>query len=290
MRVRMMSSPLSKWRQHDLNLTWNIILSGVFTAGEGNEAIKYFNRMQSACCVHSVKSITSLLSACSALSALNLGKEINGHVIRTGIDDDELISTALVDMYMKCGYPSWARQVFDQYDIKPDDPAFLHAVTSGYRRNGDSESAFKIFQMMLEEKVQLCPATFITVLCVGTWGWHFFKSMTNQYGVEPNLEHLGCMVDLLGRSGRLDEAGKLIGEMSKEVIGEISKPSASAFSSLLGVCKLHSDPEPEPENPAPLVISSNIDAGEGRWKDLERIRKLMNDRGFRKFHGHNMLG
>ncbi|KAK6922055.1 E motif [Dillenia turbinata] len=279
--------------------TWNSMISGFSQLGKGDEAIKYFNRMMSAGVVPSVKSITSLLSSCSALSALSLGKEIHGHIIRNGIGDDEFISTALVDMYMKCGYPSWARQVFDRYDIKPDDPAFWNAVISGYGRNGDTESAFKIFEMMQQEKVQPCSATFVTVLSLCSHmglvdkGWHLFRSMTCQYGVQPNLEHLGCMVDLLGRSGRLDEA--------RELIGEIPKPSASAFSSLLGACKFHAEPELgeematrlsklEPENPAPLVILSNIYAGEGRWKDVERIRKLMNDRGFNKHPGNSMLG
>lgn len=279
--------------------TWNSMISGFSQLGKGVEAIKYFKRMLSAGIVPSLKSITSLLPACSDLSALHCGKEIHGHAIRTDISSDEFIATALIDMYMKCGYHDLARRIFDQFDRKPDDPAFWNAMISGFGRNGENESAFEIFDRMQEEKVQPNAATFISVLsvCGHTGqvdkGWQVFRMMSKDYGLKPKPEHIGCMVDLLGRSGRLGEA--------RELIQELSQPSASVFASLLGACKYHLDSEVgeemamklaelEPENPTPLVILSNIYAEFGRWGDVERIRGIMNNKGIRKLPGSSLIG
>ncbi|KAG2702278.1 hypothetical protein I3760_06G082400 [Carya illinoinensis] len=279
--------------------TWNSLISGFSQLGKGIEAINCFKRMISAGVVPSLKSITSLLPSCSDLSALQCGKEIHGHSIRTNISTDEFIATALIDIYMKCGHYLLAQRIFDQFDRKPDDPAFWNAMISGYGINGQDESAFRIFDQMVEEKVQPSTATFTSVLSVcGHTGqvekaWELLRKMNIDYGLEPKPEHIGCMVDLLGRSGRLDEA--------QELIQELPQPSASVFASLLGACKCHLDSkvgeemainlsELEPENPSPFVILSNIYATCGRWRDVERIRGIMSDKGLRKHPGFSLIG
>ncbi|KAJ9709226.1 hypothetical protein PVL29_000938 [Vitis rotundifolia] len=281
------------------SVTWNTMISGFSQLGQGVEAFKFFHKMQSAGVIASLKSITSLLRACSALSALQSGKEIHGHTIRTNIDTDEFISTALIDMYMKCGHSYLARRVFCQFQIKPDDPAFWNAMISGYGRNGEYQSAFEIFNQMQEEKVQPNSATLVSILSVCSHsgevdrGWHLFKMMNRDYGLNPTSEHFGCMVDLLGRSGRLKEA--------QELIHEMPEASVSVFASLLGACRHHSDSalgeemakklsELEPQDPTPFVILSNIYAVQGRWGDVERVREMMNDRGLKKLPGCSSIG
>ncbi|MCH80542.1 pentatricopeptide repeat-containing protein, partial [Trifolium medium] len=45
----------------------------------------------------------------------------------------------------------------------------------------------------------------------------------------------------------------------------------------------------EPENPAPLVVLSNIYAGLGRWREVERIRGLITDKGLDKLSAVSMI-
>ncbi|XP_031276797.1 pentatricopeptide repeat-containing protein At2g02750-like [Pistacia vera] len=274
--------------------TWNSIISGFAQLGKGFEAFTYFKKMQLAGEVPSSKCVTSLLSACADMAALKCGKEIHGHFIRTDIGDDDFLCTALIFMYMKCGFPSAARRVFDQIKIKPDDPAFWNAMVSGYGRNGEFESAVEIFDLMQEEKVKPNSATFVSILsaCSHTGqvekGLQVFRMMSDDYGINPNPEHVGCLIDLLGRSGRLDEA--------EELIQELSEPSASIFYSLLGACWSHMNSklgeetvmklsELEPENPTPFVVLSNIYAVLQRWENVERTRQMVNDRALRKLPG-----
>lgn len=279
--------------------TWNSMINGFTRLGKEGEALMFFRKMQSAGVRASLKSITSLLPACSALFALRCGKEIHGHAIRTGICKDEFIGTALIDMYMKCGLSPLAQRTFDLFDTNTNDPAIWNAMISGYGKNGQFESGFEIFNQMVEEKVKPNLVTFNCILsmCSHTGkverGWEVFRMMSRDYGLIPASDHINRIVDLLGRSGWLDEA--------REVLHEIPVPSASVIASLLNASICHSDfklgeemaimlSELEPENPAPIVVLSNIYAGQGRWKDAERVRKTIDDRRLKKFPGLSLIG
>ncbi|KAI5437573.1 hypothetical protein KIW84_023622, partial [Lathyrus oleraceus] len=277
--------------------TWNSLICGFAQKGVCVEAFKYFRKMQCVGVAPCLKIVTSLLSACADSSVLRSGKEIHGYALRICVDTDEFFATALIDMYMKCGCASLARCVFDQFDAKPDDPAFWNALIGGYGRNGDYESALEIFDEMLDEMVQPNSVTFVSVLSACSHsgqverGLHIFR-MIREYGLDPTPEHFGCVVDLLGRSGRLGEA--------RELVQELAEPPTSVFDSLLGACRSYLDSnlgeemakkllDMEPENPAPLVVLSNIYAALGRWRDVERIRGLILDKGLDKLTGVSMI-
>ncbi|KAL2484589.1 Pentatricopeptide repeat-containing protein [Abeliophyllum distichum] len=281
------------------SVTWNSMISGFSQSGMADEAIIFFRKMVSSGVTPSMKCITSLLPACSALSALTYGKEIHAYVVRNETNSNEFVATAVIDMYMKCGQPLRAHHFFNQFIIKPNDPAFWNAMISGYGRNGESEAAFEIFNQMIKNKVEPNFVTFNCILsmCSHTGqidgGWKMFRLMTEEYGLNPTAEQINIMIDLLGRSGRLDEAC--------ELLQGISKRSASVFASLLAACKYHSDSklgeemakklsELEPENAIPFVILSNIYAGQEKWKDVEKIRTIMENKGLKKLPGFSLTG
>jgi pentatricopeptide repeat protein len=120
-------------------------------------------------------------------------------------------------------------------------------------------------------------------------GWQYFDCMDLDYSIMPRVEHYACMVDLLGRAGRLHEAEDFIKNMPLE-------PSASVWGALLGACKIHCNIqlgehvaecllELEPENVGCYVLMSNIYAMAGRWEGVEKVRKMMKDRGLKKIPG-----
>lgn len=278
--------------------TWNSMISGFSQLGKDFEAYLFFNKMVAAGIVPNLKCITSLLPVCAAMLALRCGKEIHAYCIRTDISRDEFIATALIDMYMKCGKPIWARKVFDRFEKTSNDPAIWNAMISGYGRNGEYETAFELFNYMLVKNVRPNTATFNCILSVCGHsgqvdkGREIFKSMNLVYGLKPTTEHFSCMVDLLGRSGHLDEA--------RELLQEIPEPSGPVFSSLLGASMSYSDSKLgeemairliklEPDNPAPYVILSNMYAGQGRWKDAESVREMINKRELRKLPAISLI-
>nr|GMD25814.1 pentatricopeptide repeat-containing protein At2g02750 [Ipomoea batatas] len=163
--------------------TWNTMIIGFSQLGKAAEAVMFFRKMVSAGVKPSEKLMTSLLTACSALCMLGSGKQIHGYSIRTGCSTDAFLTTAVIDVYMKCGQVSLACKVFDEFEHKCDDPALWNVMISGYGTNNQSEAAFETFNRMLQE-----------------------ENDDNGFRLDPNFQQLNILIDLLARSGQLDEA------------------------------------------------------------------------------------
>ncbi|XP_071707361.1 pentatricopeptide repeat-containing protein At2g02750 [Rutidosis leptorrhynchoides] len=279
------------------SVTWNTMINGFSNLGKNHEAFLFFRKMQSTGELSSLNTLTSLLSACASISSLLSGKEIHGYVIRKSIDKDEFLATALINMYMKCGRSSWAFLVFDQFDIKPRDPVIWNAMISGYGKNGESEAAFDMFEWMQKENVKPNSSTFNCVLslCSHTGkvdkGLEIFNLM-KRYKMVPSAEHYACLIDMLGRCGWLDEA--------RGLLMKIPEVSGSVLDSLIGACKFHSNvkigeevakllSDLDPESSIPFVVLSSIYAGEGRWKDVERLRNEMDRKKVKKLSGFSSV-
>ncbi|KAJ0702162.1 putative tetratricopeptide-like helical domain superfamily [Helianthus annuus] len=85
--------------------------------------------------------------------------------------------------------------------------------------HGHARTSLETFSDLLTRGIPLNSITFIGVLsaCCHAGlveeGERHFRSMKNVYNIEPNIKHYGCMVDLLGRAGRLKEAEEMINIM-----------------------------------------------------------------------------
>lgn len=117
--------------------------------------------------------------------------------------------------------------------------------------------------------------------------------MKSDYKISPKLEHYGCMVDLLGRAGKLQEAYDLIHSMPM-------KPDSVIWGALLGACSFHGNVEfaeeaaesliqLEPWNPGNFVILSNIYASVGRWHGVAKLRKMMKGENITKAAGYSII-
>ena len=106
-----------------------------------------------------------------------------------------------------------------------------------------------------------------------------FDCMTKTFRLAPDLGHYTCMVDVLGRSGNLEEALQVIIDMNV-------KPDGRIWGALLTSCRMHSNSklasfaaqklvELEPDNVGYHVVFSNVHAGSGRWAKVEDIRSSM---------------
>lgn len=277
--------------------TWNTMISGFSKHGKYERAIQFFTEMLLEGNAPSLKSLTSLLDACSMISSLQLGKQIHARVTRVDINDDEFFTTALIDMYMKCGQSTWARRIFDHLEIKPRDPAFWNAMIAGYGKNGEEVSAFEIFDQMQKETVEPNSGTFANLLSVCSHsgqvdkGLQVFEMMTTEYGLTPTPQHFSCIIYLLGRSGHLQKV--------QELVHKLPETSSSVYSSLLGAAGHHLDPklgedmakelsELDPQNPTTFVVLSNIYAAMGKWDDVERIRNMIDVQRLEKNPGYSL--
>ncbi|XP_059076414.1 pentatricopeptide repeat-containing protein At4g37170-like [Cryptomeria japonica] len=285
-------------KMHDRDVvSWTVMIGRLVQSGRGEKALNLFSQMQMAGMKPNQFTFASLLSACAMQSALELGKQAHGHIIRSELDESSFVESALVDMYAKCGNVERAWKVFKK--MPNADLVSWSAMIAGYAQHGLAKEALDLFEKMLSSGTKPDHVVFIGVLCACTHaglvdqGRHYFESMRHDYGIEPVADHYVCMIDLLGRAGRLDEAEDLLNKMPFE-------PDVFLWSALLSACKTQGNIELgeraaenlfklEPENPATYITLSHIYATAGRWDDATKVRKMMEDRGVKKKPGRSWI-
>lgn len=275
------------------SVTWNTMISAYVQSGEFGTAISMFQQMQSENVKPTEVTMVSLLSACAHLGALDMGEWIHGYVRTKRLKIDVVLGNALIDMYCKCGNLEAALDVF--HGLPKKNIFCWNSVIVGLGMNGRGEDAIAAFIAMQKEGIKPDEVTFIGILsgCSHSGllpaGQRYLSEMLGVYGVEPGVEHYGCMVDLLGRAGRLKEALELIGIMPM-------KPNSVVLGSLLRACHIHKDTELgeqvtqqllelDPCDGGNYVFLSNLYASLNRWDDVKLCRKLMIKRGVHKAPG-----
>jgi len=274
-----------KMPEHNI-VSWTAMIAGYVQNGYFEEGLKLFQEMRVNGMKPTSDTFNSILPACASMVALEHGKEIHEDIMRSGFLFDVFVGNALVDMYAKCGSIGDAYKVFEKMPAR--NVVSWTAMLVGYAIHGYGKEALQMFEQMLLSAIHPNHVTFLAVLyaCCHAGlvdhGWRYFNCMTEYYHITPSMKHYCCMVDLLGRAGRLDEARDFINKIP-------IKPGVDVWISLLGACRIHNNIEVgeqaaerifelNPTIPAPYVLLSNMYTAVGRWKDIEKIRKLMKDR------------
>jgi pentatricopeptide repeat protein len=174
-----------------------------------------------------------------------------------------------------------------------------NALINGFALHGHGREALECFDRMVASGLPPNEVTFIIVLgaCCHTGlvqeGLLLFESMRNEYNLSPWEEHYGCMVDLLGRAGLIQEAYGLIKVMPM-------KPAVFTWGALLSACQDHGRVdisqqilrhvhELESSGSGVYVLLSNVYAVNGRWTDVKRVRGLLSEKGLRKEPGSSAI-
>jgi pentatricopeptide repeat protein len=134
-------------------VAWSAMISGYSRVGMVNEALGLFREMQAAGVEPDEVTMVGVISACAKAGALDLGKWVHAYIDRKGITVDLELSTALIDMYAKCGLIERAREVFDAM-VEKDTKAWS-AMIVGFAIHGLVEDALGLFSRMLELKVRM---------------------------------------------------------------------------------------------------------------------------------------
>ncbi|XP_074283864.1 pentatricopeptide repeat-containing protein At3g63370, chloroplastic [Silene latifolia] len=271
-------------------VSWTTMISLYVDIGHGNEALNLFRLMKESGVEPDGVALVSILSAIASLSALKKGKEVHGFFIKQGIPLEGSIASSLVDMYARCGNPENSFKVFNLVENK--DAVLWTCMIHSSGMHGRGQEAIELFNKMEMENTRPDHITFLALLYACSHsgmtneGERYLELLQSKYKLEPWPEHYACVVDLLGRSNRLEEAYQFVKSMPIE-------PNAIVWCSLLGACHVHSNKklgdiaarkllESEPENPGNYVLVSNTFAATGRWDDVELVRERMRERGLKK--------
>ncbi|XP_072951591.1 pentatricopeptide repeat-containing protein At4g21065 [Typha angustifolia] len=281
-------------------VTWNSIINGFAVNGRPNEALTLFREMDSD--EGSVEpdgfTMVSLLCACAELGALALGRRVHVYLAKVGLYGNSHVGNALIDLYAKCGGIDEAYKVFDEMGTRKTVVSWTSLIV-GLAVNGFGKEALELFANMEEERLVPTEITLVGVLYACSHcglvddGFRYFDRMREEYGIVPKIEHYGCMIDLLGRAGRVDEAHNYIMNMPLE-------PNAVVWRTLLGACAMHKKLEHgevawarlvelDPGHSGDYVLLSNLYAAVGRWGDVHKLRRSMLKGGVRKMPGHSLV-
>ncbi|XP_020207768.1 pentatricopeptide repeat-containing protein At2g22410, mitochondrial [Cajanus cajan] len=270
------------------------MISGYCHAGCFQEALELFEQLEGLGMEPDEVAVVAALSACAGLGALELGRRIHhkygGESWQCG--HHRGFTCAVVDMYAKCGNIDTALDVFYKTSDDMKTTFLYNSIMSGLAHHGRGEHAMALFEEM--RLLGLVPdgVTFVSLLCACGHsglvddGKRLFESMLSVYDVSPQMEHYGCIVDLLGRAGRLNEAYCLIQNMP-------FKANAVIWRALLSACKVHGDVElarlasqqlleMEHDHGARCVMLSNMLTLMDKHDEAECVRRAIDDVGIQK--------
>ncbi|KAL5702896.1 Pentatricopeptide repeat-containing protein [Ranunculus cassubicifolius] len=277
-------------------VTWTAMIGRYFEEGRRKEGFELFSKMLISGIRPNDYTFAGVLNACSDQTSEDLGKQVHGYMARTG-SNPFFAASALVHMYSKCGNMKIAERVFE--GMSQPDLVSWTSLISGYAQNGQPEKALSYFELLLKSGTKPDHVTFVGVLsaCAHAGlvdkGLEYFYSIIEKHGLKHTANHYACLVDLLSRSGRTEEAEKIIDSMPM-------KPCKFLWASVLGGCRIHGNLKLaeraanalfkiEPENPATYVTMANIYASAAMWDEVATIRKTMDERGVVKKPGSSWI-
>ncbi|XP_021654644.1 pentatricopeptide repeat-containing protein At5g15300 isoform X3 [Hevea brasiliensis] len=280
-------------------VTWNVMIAGYVLCGENRQALEMFEEMRGVGEQPDEVTMLSLLSACTDLGDLDVGMKVHRSILEMSLGDlSVLLGNALIYMYAKCGSIERALEVFR--GMREKDVSTWNSVIVGLAFHGHAEESINLFAEMRRLKnISPNEITFVGVLVACSHagkvegGRQYFNLMKDVYGIEPNVRHYGCMVDLLGRAGLLNDAFEFIENMNIE-------PNAVIWRTLLGACRIHGNVElgrlaneklleMRRDESGDYVLLSNIYASVGEWDGVQKVRNLMDDSGVRKEPGCSII-
>ncbi|XP_064944558.1 pentatricopeptide repeat-containing protein At4g35130, chloroplastic-like [Musa acuminata AAA Group] len=275
-------------------VTWNAVILGFGRAGLTRVALEYFSAMLSRGIRSNCTTIATVLPLCD----MKLGKEVHAHVIRqSDAYASSTVQNTLIDMYSRAGCVDRANQVFAKIEV--DDVVTWNTMIGAYGAHGLGTQALQLAHRMVRRglKPDAVTLTSTLVACarcglVGE-GLEFLETVVRDLGLVPSKEQYACVVDLLARAGRFEEAAGLAGTMP-------TRAGAEAWGSLLSACRTHQNVEVgrlafeqllrlEPGNPGNYVTMSNIYVRAARWEDAKKVRLMMQRKELSKPSGHSWI-
>ncbi|ESQ32279.1 hypothetical protein EUTSA_v10005537mg [Eutrema salsugineum] len=274
--------------------SWNVMISGYVSVGNWFKAIEVFDQIVSVGVKPDVVTLTSVLPACSQLAALEKGKRIHLIIKESRLQTDELLMNALLDMYSKCGDVKEASRIFKSIRVK--DVVSWTVMISAYGSHGQPREALYHFDEMQKFGVKPDEVTFLAMLSAcGHAGFidegvKLFNQMRSKYGIEPSIEHYSCLIDILGRAGRLLEAYDILQQKPE------TRDNAELLRTLFSACCLHRDyslgdriarllVEKYPDDASTYTVLLNLHASGESWDAARLIRLKMKEMRLKKKPG-----
>lgn len=279
-------------------VAWSTMIGGFARNGKPDKAISVFKQMNEEVIPNKV-SIMNLMEACAVSAELRQSKWAHGIAVRRGLAGEVTVGTAIIDMYSKCGDIEASIRAFNQ--IPEKNVVCWSAMISAFGINGLAHEALILFEEIKQNDTKPNAVTALSLLSACSHGGlveeglSFFTSMSKKHGIEPGLEHYSCVVDMLSRAGKFNEALELIEKMPEEM-----EAGGSIWGTLLSSCRSYGNVvlgsgaasrvlELEPLSSAGYMLASNLYANSGLMIHSAKMRRLAKERGVKVVAGYSLV-
>ncbi|KAF3456706.1 hypothetical protein FNV43_RR01360 [Rhamnella rubrinervis] len=277
-------------------ISWSALILGYAQEGNLLEAMELFRQLRESTQVDGFV-LSSLMGVFADFALVEQGKQIHAFTAKVPSSLDLTVANSILDMYLKCGLMDEAERLFKEMHSK--SVVSWTVMITGYGKHGLGKEAIALFDKMLLDNIEPDAVAYLAVLSACSHSGltqesqEYFSRLCADKRIKPKVEHYACMVDLLGRAGRLKEAKNLIENMPL-------KPNVGIWQTLLSACKVHGDLEIgrevgnkllslDGENTVNYVMMSNIYADAGYWKECERLREMVKMKGLKKEAGRSWV-
>ncbi|KAJ8430176.1 hypothetical protein Cgig2_006684 [Carnegiea gigantea] len=278
-------------------VSWASLVLGYAQEGYLSEAMDVFEQLREGNIQVDAFTLSGLIGVFADFAFVVQGKQMHAYAAKLPSCLELEVANSIADLYLKCGLMEDAERFFGEMPIK--NRVSYTVMITGYGKHGLGEKAVVLFNEMLSENIRPDSVTYLAILSACSHSGlieecqEYFCHLCNDRWTQPRVEHYSCMVDLLGRAGRLNDAKNLIKSMPM-------KPNVGVWQTLLSACRVHGDLELgkvvgktilelDPDSPVNYVLISNIFANGGYWKESQVLREAAKRKGLKKDAGQSWV-
>ncbi|RYR06961.1 hypothetical protein Ahy_B05g074280 [Arachis hypogaea] len=278
--------------------SWTSMIAGYAHSDHPLEALHLFRRLVRTDFRPDGPTVATVISACADIRSISIAQKMEDYISLNGLEFDLQVQTSLIHLYSKCGSIKKAQEVFEK--VADKDLTVWSSMINSYAIHGMGKEAIDLFRKMTTTEGIIPYAivyTSVLLACSHAGlvedGLKYFISMQKDFGITPKIEHCTCLVDLLGRVGRLDLALDTIQGMPLEA-------QVQAWAPLLSACRIHGNVELgeiaavkllelSPGSSGNYVLMANLHTSFGKWKEAHAMRKLIDGKGLVKECGWSQV-
>ncbi|CAA6666728.1 unnamed protein product [Spirodela intermedia] len=254
-------------------VSWNTMINAHIHNDQNLEAVELFLDLQEKSLQPDIYTISSIANPCLCC--------------KIWYSSNTFILNSIIYLYAKCGDLRTSRRIFEGMLCR--DTVSWNAMIMACAIHGEGSSATELFSRMQRDGPQPNGSTFVSILSacsisgLADEGWMYFNLMQQKYGLSPQIEHYGCMVDLIGRTGDLDFALSFVERIPLVPTARIwgSLLAASRKSKRIDVAEAAAEKifPLKHDNTGCYIILHNLYTDLGRWDDAEKVRSSMQNHG-----------
>ncbi|CAH9082195.1 unnamed protein product [Cuscuta epithymum] len=277
-------------------LSWTSLIIGYAQQGNLMKSFDLFKelREESELPIDEIL-VSSLMGVFADFALVEPGKQLHSYSIKLPCGLNTPVLNSVIDMYLKCGFINEAERLFG--DMQRRSVITWTTMITGYGKYGIGRKAVELFKRMDFEPDGV---TYLALLTACSHSGlieesqRYFSRLCKEPKVKPQLEHYSCMVDALGRAGRLIEA-------KNHIENNVSlKSNPEIWKTLLSACRTHKNVDLgaevgdillrlEGDNPSNYVMLSNLYADINNWKQSENLRFQAKAKGLKKEAGQSWV-